>query len=510
MAMTISRVLASRPVRVAMVIVALILILAIAAVVNVWSGLEQFVALPSWTMRALWLPLVLLLVVVVIGVIRGLWRLVAEERRVSQFPDIDWAWEEATLGLRKAGVALDRAPLILVLGEPANGIGTLFQASGMSFAVTDLPRRPNAPVRIYATRDAVFVACTETSVLARLAGDLAVRPPLQTMTTVGAGGSDTGGFSTTMPAEPTASQGRPGLTEPLTPSPTATTTEAATGPDPAAVTAKLPGPSVLSRPEEVESLKEQLRHLCGLIVRDRRPFCPVNGILALLPYSATNDDSLARQAGTACHLDVSTARTALGVSCPIFALLCNMEEAQCSDRLIRAYVSRLPSGLLGRPFPLVPDLDIPERVHMIGAGMEWICQSLVAPLVYRLFQLESSSKERDAKTQDSNAELIHFLAETHTRWQRLGRILGRVVSLDPGGDLMLGGCYVAATGQAESQQGFVAGVIRTILYHQNFVAWTTESLRQDRASSRRAALCNLASLGVVVLAVTVVYLFWVS
>ena len=92
-----------------------------------------------------------------------------------------------------------------------------------------------------------------------------------------------------------------------------------------------------------QNLKERLRHLCALIVRDRQPFCPANGILALIPYTATDDKSLARRAGTACHLDVTTARSALGVSCPLFTLLCNMEEAKCFDRLIqRAYVSRSP------------------------------------------------------------------------------------------------------------------------------------------------------------------------
>jgi len=508
MAMTISRAIASRPVRIAMLIFALTLVLVGAAVLNVWSGLEQFVALSSWVMRVLWLPLVLLLILIILGVIWGLWRLAAEQRRVSQFPDIDWAWEEATLGLRKAAIGLDRAPLILVLGEPANGINALFQASRMSFMVSDLPRRPNAPVRIHATRDAIFVTCPESSVLARLASEMAVRPAVQTTAAGGAEGGSPGDSPLSTPVEPPVSMGLPPSAERLDPSATAPSTQVLDQPDPAVGATTPHRPSVLSRTEEVETLKERLRHLCGLIVRGRRPFCPVNGILALIPYTATDDDSLARQAGIACHLDVSTVRTALGVSCPLFALLCNMEEAQCFDRLIRAYVSNPRYGLMGRSFPLVPDMDIPERVQMIGTGMEWICQSLIAPMVYRLFELESPNNDGDAKTVESNAGLIHFLSDTHERWRRLGRILGRVISLDPGGDLMLGGCYLAATGQTESQQGFVAGVIRTILEHQNFVAWTTESLRQDRADSRRATLCNLGFLGVTVFAAIVAYLIW--
>ncbi len=506
--MTISRAIASRPVRIAMLIIVVTLVLVGAAVLNVWSGLDQFVALSSWVLRVLWLPLVLLLILIILGVIWGLWRLAAEQRRASQFPDIDWAWEEATLGLRKAGISLDRAPLILVLGEPANGINALFQASRMSFMVSDLPRRPNAPVRIYATRDAIFVTCPESSVLARLASEMAVSSAVPTTAAGGAEGGSPGDSASPASVESPVSGGLPPSAERPDPAATAPSTQVLDQPEPGAGATTPHRPGVLSRTAEVETLKERLRHLCGLIVRDRRPFCPVNGMLALIPYTATDDDSLARQAGIACHLDVSTVRTALGVSCPLFALLCNMEEAQCFDRLIRAYISNPRYGLMGRSFPLVPDLDIPERVQMIATGMEWICQSLIAPMVYRLFELESANNDGDPRTVESNAGLIRFLSNTHERWRRLGRILGRVISLDPGGDLMLGGGYLAATGQTESQQGFVAGVIRTILEHQNFVSWTTESLRQDRVNSRRATLCNLGFFGVTVFAAVVAYWIW--
>jgi hypothetical protein len=280
-------------------------------------------------------------------------------------------------------------------------------------------------------------------------------------------------------------------------------------PEPTAAAPTAARPSVLSRSEEVESLDERLRHLCGLIVRDRRPLCPANGVLALLPYAATDDDSQARQVAAALHQDVAAARSALGISYPVFALLCDMEEARCFNRLIRAYAPDPRYRLLGRSFPLVPDMDIPERVRLIETGMEWICQSLISPMVYRLLQLDAASGAEDGKVLQSNAELVQFLSETHERWRRLGRILGRVLSLDPQGDLMLGGSYVAATGETEGEQGFVAGVLRTMLENQNFVAWTSESLRIDRNESRRATLYNLGFLAIIVLAVTMVYLLWI-
>ena len=186
--------LSSRGVRIAILTLLLTLILLSAAILNVWSGLDQFVALSSWVMRALWLPLVLLLAIVILGVIWGLWRLAAEEGRASRFPEIDWAWQEATLGLRKAGVGLDRTPLILVLGEPANGINSSFQASRMPFLVSDLPRRPNAPVRVYASREAIFVACPELSVLARFASEAVARHPVEPAAAEGPVGGGAGGL----------------------------------------------------------------------------------------------------------------------------------------------------------------------------------------------------------------------------------------------------------------------------------------------------------------------------
>jgi hypothetical protein len=509
---------------VAILILALMLILIVAAVFNEWSGLEQFVALPSWIMRVLWLPLVLLLGVLIVGLIWGLWRLAGEERRTSQFPDIDWAWYEAILSLRRAGVGLNRVPLFVVLGEPANGIESLFQRAGMSFTIADIPRRPDAPLKVYATRDAIFLACPGTSLLARLALEMTARSRPRTSDRAGPGanrstaapGSTTERAPVTpAPQLPSAPGDSPGVatgtatvTTPAT-APTTPSTAVIDHPEVAASGSAAPQPSVLSRTEEVELLDERLRHLCGLIVRDRRPFCPANGILAILPYAATDNDSQARQVGTACHLDLTAARSALGVSCPVFALLSDMEEAKCFNRLIRAYASDPRYRLLGRSFPLVPDMDIPERVKLIETGMEWICQSLISPMVYRLLQLDPAVSGEGAKYLQSNTELVQFLSETHERWQRLGRTLGRVLSLDPQGDLMLGGSYLAATGETEGEEGFVAGVLQTLLENQNFVAWTNESLRSDRSASRRAAVCNLGSLAVIVLAITMVYLLWI-
>ena len=46
-------------------------------------------------------------------------------------------------------------------------------------------------------------------------------------------------------------------------------------------------PMLLKNAEEVELFTGRLRHLCSLISQARAPYCPINGILLLLPWSAT-------------------------------------------------------------------------------------------------------------------------------------------------------------------------------------------------------------------------------
>src|SRR5262249_27570396 len=47
------------------------------------------------------------------------------------------------------------------------------------------------------------------------------------------------------------------------------------------------------KPEEHARQTARLQHLCRLMVRDRRPECPLNGILVLVPFAAllNNEDA---------------------------------------------------------------------------------------------------------------------------------------------------------------------------------------------------------------------------
>src|SRR5258708_1414570 len=153
------------------------------------------------TVRSYWLPLLFVLVYVLGWLGWGLWQLLQPEESYS-FPDIDAAWEEALAGLHQQGIDLTEAPLFLVLGRPAAGEAWLFQATQLSLAGRGAPSRPDAPLQVYANRDAIFVTWAGASLLGRQAGILAEEPAF-----TGDGGTDAGPAVSGRPFDPGMSIG---------------------------------------------------------------------------------------------------------------------------------------------------------------------------------------------------------------------------------------------------------------------------------------------------------------
>ncbi len=169
----------------------------------------------------------------------------------------------------------------------------------------------------------------------------------------------------------------------------------------------------------METLTRRLKHFCNLLRGDRRPYCPINGILLLLPYAATDSESEARQAGTACHLDLTVIRDSILVNCPVYALLCDIETVPHSDRLLEEFTEEQRLQLLGRTFPLVPDLQVSERVRMVEAGSDWIGHAAFIPMLYRMMRFSSRDDGLVDNIKD-NARLFRFFAEMHGRSRRSG------------------------------------------------------------------------------------------
>jgi hypothetical protein len=422
-----------------------------------------------------------------------LWKLLGPEDTASDFPDIDEAWAEAVQALNESGIELTDAPLFLVLGKPAGGEEPLLNAAQLSLTVKQAPKRPNAPLHVYANRDGIYVTCAGASVLGRQAAVLNGEVEDGTASGGGDGAPEDDPFKTLRPkgrlkeVQNILSKAREEGRSPdqLTDAERAEIQalimeeEAEQG-----QRGRRPQTSFLKNAAEVERLSARLRHLCRLIVRDRRPYCPLNGILLLVPFAAADRDEDASHTASAIHSDLTSARDVLQVHCPVFAMVCDLELAAGFREFLERFPADQRQRRLGQRFPLMPDLE-PEKVpEMVDGGMEWVCQSMIPNWVYKLFRVEGTGQDVRAVMQ-GNARLFRFLGEMRERQKRFGRVFQRGIVNDGDGLTLFGGCYVAGTGKDSArEQAFVAGVFRRLLENQNYVSWTDAALREESDNQR--------------------------
>src|SRR5262249_33966029 len=156
------------------------------------------------------------------------------------------------------------------------------------------PRRVHAPLHVYVTADAVFLTCTGASVFGRLteliAEDLQQRPEaagdVQTAPRADEANPEAGemvGGGALLPAgqrEPGGTAGHGHAAE-MTEEERRVIGLLVAEEEAEKPRAEDKRRALLRNTVEVENLAGRLRHLCRLIVRDRRPYCPINGVLVL-------------------------------------------------------------------------------------------------------------------------------------------------------------------------------------------------------------------------------------
>lgn len=457
-----------------------------------------------------WLPLLFVLLYVLGWLAWGVYKLLTPDGPTGDHPDIDDAWAEAVLALEKASLEPTELPLFLVFGKPAGSFADVFAAAGVALTVRGVPEQADAPLHVYAGRDGIFVTCEGASLLGYQAERFVAAPV------------EGEKAETLSPAEPLL----PGAVtlEPLLPPealpapPTAGPATATVGEDPfgellaepanvALVTAPSAGTaqrlSLMKRAGEVHRLTERLQYLCRLVARRRHPYCPVNGLLWLVPQAATEPAAEIGQVGLICQRDRRTAVEALQVNCPSYVLVCDAEQIPGFPALL----DHVPEGplrqrLAGPTFPVLPDMDEKQQAEMLPAGVRWLCRTLVPTLAYRLFRLESVGEPRWPAVEE-NARLVQLLEELREREGPLARLLARGFGPAPDDKPMLGGCYLAATGPDAAHQAFVGGAFRQLIASQNSVTWTEEAQQEERDFRR---LTWFGYLGLLVLILAVGYL----
>ncbi len=473
-------------------LVLVLLILIGLGVLNYALGLEKYLSTRLVALRSVWLPLLFALFYVLCWLSWSLWKLLGPEQESSDFPDVDAAWAEACRSLDSAGIDLTETPLFLVLGRPATAEETLFQAAGMPLDVAGVPRRSDAPVRVFANRDGVYVTCSGASLLGRQAALYAetggpgsietatpVEAPEETFATIAAGNKGEGVKSVEAILSRAREQGR-GMGQLLDEEKRAigllvASEETSSG---------RARPSIFKNKGEADLLSARLHHLCRLIVRDRRPFCPINGILVLLPMASCDSDDDASQAGTILQRDLASARDVFRLVCPVFVVVTELEALPGFRQLIE----RLPEGQkerrMGQRFPLVPDLEPSAVPSMIESGVQWIGNKLFPDMIDKLWRVEAAGGADLTETVEGNVQLYQLLRNVRDRQKRLSRILIRGTLVE-GAPPMLGGCYLVGTGPDPArQQAFVPGVFRRLTESQDYISWTRSALAEDTDYSK--------------------------
>jgi IcmF-related N-terminal domain len=499
----------------------LVIILAGLAVLNWVLDFDKLLPVRWALLRHGFLPLLFLLLYVLMWLGWWLWKLLQPEQETSDFPDIDEAWDEALRTLDQASIDITEVPLFLVVGKPATPEEALFASAQLNLSVKQAPRRSDAPVHVYANRDGVYVTCAGACLSGRQAEILAGSGGGSESSYSGgdspAGGDgedrfktvQAGGLMKEMQAvlARAREQGRdPGdLTEDEKREIRALVAQEEAQRGGGRQTA--PRPQIMKNAPEVERYTARLRHVCRLIVRDRRPYCPANGVLFLVPYAGADSDDDAAQTGGALHQDLLTIREALRVHVPIFAMICDLEKAPGFKEFLERFPADQRQRRLGQRYPLCPDLPPEKLAGSIESCVQWIGQVVFPTWIYKLFRLESPGREELQTVVAGNCRLYQLLGQMRERQKRFARIVSRALLLEAPGPLLFGGCYVgAAGGDGSREQGFVAGTFRRLTENQNYVSWTDEALAEE-TDNRRFTVYVYVGLGV--LAVVVAFLvYW--
>jgi hypothetical protein len=473
--------------------------------VNYALELNRLLVPPHRSLGHFWLPLLFLLLYGLCATGWWLWSQLGPGREEDGFPDVEAAWGEAVRALDRAGVDLGEAPLFLVLGRPQGSLDALFDAAEVRFPVRGEPRRDDAPVRVFAAREAIFVACPGASILGRLS----LIPPPPDPAGRDAAGVDPEGESGFM------TFGAFGLAPVVGPGIATLAQAAGRGPGQylpeelemlgrlaVAGQAHAGGEAVRATPAdeardkaEFDLQEARLRHLARLIARDRRPFCPINGILVLIPVAATDNDHQATRVGLLCRRDLAAIREATQVRCPAYVMVCDLEFLPG----FRDLIGRLPEDQrrrrMGQRFPLLPDVDAAALPALLEGALRWIAHNQLPARVDSLWRVEGDGEASAAEAVRGNVRLYQLLHQIRERQARLARVLTRAVITDGTPTTMLGGCYLAGTGpDARNERAFIPGVFRRLVETQDLVSWTPELLARE-AGYRRWARIGYVALG---------------
>ena len=71
----------------------------------------------------------------------------------------------------------------------------------------------------------------------------------------------------------------------------------------------------------------RLMYLCKLIQRDRRPWCPLNGILVLIPWQSLESENTNKEGLPILQTELGLVRETMNLRMPMISMVCDLETA---------------------------------------------------------------------------------------------------------------------------------------------------------------------------------------
>jgi hypothetical protein len=467
---------------------------------------------PAW-LRPFWLALILLLLYGLLWSVAWLWALLKPNQQLTDYPDLDDAWDEIVHTLERAGIGLADTPLYLVLGEMPSGFEALFRAMPGGLSISG-GTPAGSPLRVYANRDAIYLTLSGASLLGiQDAGDiidLTSANQSSAMACVGIGQSVGIGLGDSIGASLGASMASGGplreiqriiqaareLGRPLTDEEKDRIRVLSAAPAPTTSTKSTPrGPvlSVLQNPDLVAEADARLVHTCGRMAKTRGLLTPINGVLLCVPNETLERDDTAQQWGLVAREDLLTLERTLKLRFPTFALLGGLENIPGGAEFFELFMLDHGNKRLGKGFPYNPDASPDAAREAIEASAQWVLGGL---LPYWVLKQTTVGSEQST---DANAKLMRFYHACHSAAGCFARLLGRAFSREDA-PAVYGGCYLAVCDRGGGEAKFAKEFFKKMESAQGFVAWTDHAYHDDSAYNRLALLGNIA-LAVMLLAV---------
>jgi len=426
-------------------------------------------------------------------------------RDVSEFEDIDVAWNAGLDSLAREGFDLHWLPVFLVAGATDQQRQSLFQSTRLQWKVGPVDDPAAKALAFYACDEAVFICLNDVGAMSRQLEKPAISRAVQTATQ-----SDYGPQATLRPgqAQSAAQQTkRPEQVQPagktLAPGAIQQAAAGVTMAPPRARFGETMRPGELSaaasaaapaRPVPLEKLsQEELRlanrrmaYFCSKVTAERSPYCPINGLLQVLPVRWTQNQAQEPLFAAAAQ-DVQTLHKSLHLQFPVVCLHAGLEDLTGLNQFIergKELDSRFRDSRAGSRFPAGLAIDEKSSDWVVDRSVTWF-----RDWVYAEFAKQLASP--------SNRQLYQFLCVLSERRVRLSRALRLVLGeLRLSQPVRLSGFYFGATGDEAARQGFVHGVMQRLMSEQNDVAWAPEWRWRNRRAAALTFVLFLLTLAI--------------